>query len=76
MESAVRYPANASIYEALRNRPGALVRLQEAGLSREHLEFRIGDAARMLGVPAERLAEVLLRERSGRAEEQVAEARP
>lgn len=76
MESAVRYPANASIYEALRNRPGALVRLQEAGLSREHLEYRIGDAARMLGVPAERLAEVLLRERGGRAEEQVAEARP
>lgn len=65
MPSAVRYPSNASIYEALRNRPGAVARLQQAGLTREHLEYRIDDAAQMLGVPAERLVEILLREPAG-----------
>lgn len=62
MKSEVRYPANASIYEVLRNRPGGLLRLQEAGLSRDYLEYRIGDAARILGVPEQRLTEALLRE--------------
>ncbi len=62
MTTAVRYPLNASIYEALRGRPDALVRLQEAGLTRDHLEYRLCDAARMLGVPAERLVETLLRD--------------
>ncbi len=62
MATAVRYPSNASIYEALRGRPDALGRLHEVGLTREHLEYRLCDAARMLGVPVERLTETLLRE--------------
>jgi len=62
MAAAVRYPSNASIYEALRSRPDALGRLQEVGLTREHLEYRLCDAARIAGIPIERFTATLLRE--------------
>ena len=62
MTTAVRYPSTASIYEALRSRHDAIGRLEEVGLTREHLEYRLSDAASILGVPVERLTERLLRE--------------
>lgn len=33
-------------------------RLQSVGVTREHFSFRIEDAARAVGVPVERLAEI------------------
>jgi len=62
MTPAVRYPTTASIYEALRGRHDAMERLQQVGLTREHLEYRLSDAASVLGLPVERLTEKLLRE--------------
>jgi hypothetical protein len=59
MGSTIRYPGNVSIYEAVRTRPGAFARLERAGLTREHLDYRIGDAARLLGLPLERLTELI-----------------
>jgi hypothetical protein len=57
--STLRLPGNASVYELIRTRPGAVARLNELGLSRDDLDLRLGEAARRAGVPVERIAEVL-----------------
>ncbi len=57
--STLRLPGNASVYELVRTRPGAVARLNELGLSRDDLDLRLGEAARRAGVPVERIAEVL-----------------
>lgn len=59
MGTTAQYPANASIYEIIRTRPGARARLLELGLTREHFDFPLGEAARALGIPVERLAEAV-----------------
>ena len=57
--STLRLPGNASVYELVRTRPGAVARLNELGLSRDDLDLRLGEAALRVGVPVERIAEVL-----------------
>ena len=57
--STLRLPGNASVYELIRTRPGAVARLNELGLSRDDLDLLLGEAARRAGVPVERIAEVL-----------------
>jgi hypothetical protein len=59
MAAATRFPDNASVYEAIRTRPGALARLSRAGLTRDHLDYRLGDAAAVLGIPVEHITELL-----------------
>lgn len=62
METATRFPENASIYELIRARPGARARLSRAGLTREYLDYRLGDAAEALGVPVEHISELVVPE--------------
>jgi len=59
MTAATRFPDNASIYEAIRTRPGVRARLSRAGLTRDYLDYRLGDAAEVLGVPVEHISELL-----------------
>ena len=59
MTATARYPATASVYEVVRMRPGAKARLETVGLTREHYSLRIRDAARALGVPVERITEIV-----------------
>ena len=63
-----RFPLNATVYEAMRTRPGASARLSAVGLTRDYYDYRITDAARAMGLPVERLSDII-------APEQV-EARP
>lgn len=58
MSATAKFPGTASVYELVRTRPGALERLQSVGVTREYFSFRIEDAARAVGVPVERLAEI------------------
>ena len=51
------FPATVSLYEALRSHPEASGTLGQLGLGREHYEYRLGDAARLAGVPVARLTE-------------------
>ncbi|MEP7216375.1 MAG: hypothetical protein ABI782_08980 [Anaerolineaceae bacterium] len=62
MTTTVKFPGTASVYELVRTRPGALERLQSVGVTREYFSFRIDDAARAIGVPMERLAEIAERQ--------------
>ena len=62
MQAISRFPGNASVYEVMRTRPGARARLNAAGLTDEFLDYRIGDAARAIGVPIERINELIERE--------------
>lgn len=62
MATATRFPENASVYELIRTRPGARARLSRAGLTREHLDYRLGDAAEALGVPVEHISELAVPE--------------
>lgn len=48
-------PRSASIYELRRLRPEVRAQLENLGLTDEHLGYRISDAARAIGVPAERI---------------------
>ncbi len=57
--SEQRFPLNATVYEAMRARPGASARLSAVGLTREFYDYRISDAARAVGLPVERLAAIL-----------------
>lgn len=57
--TAPRFPLNASVYEAVRTRPGAKARLSAVGLTRDYYDYRIGDAARAVGVPVEELSAIL-----------------
>lgn len=57
--NAMRYPGSASVYELVRTRPGALARLNEVGVTRELFDHRLGDAARAVGLPVERLTELI-----------------
>ncbi|HEY4669422.1 MAG TPA: hypothetical protein VIH05_06575 [Tepidiformaceae bacterium] len=59
MATATRFPQNASVYELIRARPGARARLSRVGLTREHLDYRLGDAAEALGVPVEQISELV-----------------
>lgn len=59
MTATAKYPATASVYEVVRMKPGAKARLETVGVTREHYSFRIGDAARAVGVPVERLTEII-----------------
>lgn len=58
MTTTIKFPGTASVYELVRTRPGAMERLRSVGVTREHFSFRIDDAARAVGVPVERLAEI------------------
>ena len=58
MSATVKFPGTASVYELVRTRPGAMERLQSVGVTQEYFSFRIEDAARAVGVPVERLAEI------------------
>lgn len=55
MHSATRIPASVSVYEALRTRPAATHRLAAMGITRDLYDHPIAEAARVIGVPAERL---------------------
>ncbi len=57
--SEQRFPLNATVYEAMRTRPGASARLSAVGLTREFYDYRIADAARAVGLPVDRLAAIL-----------------
>lgn len=59
MSATAKYPETASVYELIRMKPGAMARLESVGVTREHFSFRIRDAARDLGVPVERLTELV-----------------
>jgi len=59
MNATMRYPGSASVYELVRTRPGALARLNEAGITRDLFDHRVGDAARAVGLPVERLTEII-----------------
>lgn len=54
-----RFPLNATVYEAMRTRPGAGARLSAVGLTREYYDYRIADAAHALGLPVERLSALI-----------------
>jgi hypothetical protein len=56
------YPRSASIYELMRLRPALRPQLEDLGVTDEHLGYRIGEAARAVGVPAERIAAMVERE--------------
>ncbi|MEO9254057.1 MAG: hypothetical protein ABI305_00835 [Tepidiformaceae bacterium] len=58
MNDSTRLPGNASVYELVRARPAARTDLNSVGLTSDYLEFRIDDAARAVGVPIERIAEI------------------
>jgi len=62
MPDPIRYPGTVSVYEAVRTKPGARARLNQAGLTREYLDHGIGDAAHLLGVPVEYLMAMLERD--------------
>jgi hypothetical protein len=62
MNAATRYPGNASVYELVRTRPGAVKRLRRVGVTRDLYDHRIGEAARAVGVPVERLREIVEQE--------------
>jgi hypothetical protein len=55
---SIRYPRSASVYEIVRTRPGARERLDAAGVTPHFVTYRVADAARELGVPVERLAQI------------------
>lgn len=57
--TSLRYPETASVYEALRTNPAAGPRLQGMGLTREYYDYCLGDVARVLGVPRDRLDEII-----------------
>lgn len=59
MATATRFPENASLYELIRTRPAARARLSRVGLTREHLDYRLGDVAEALGVPVEHISELV-----------------
>lgn len=59
MADETRIPETVSVYEALRTRPGAMARLTRVGLTRDHLDYRLSDAAQELGVSVERFTELL-----------------
>lgn len=63
-----RFPLNATVYEAMRTRPGASARLSAVGLTRDYYDYRITDAARAVGLPVESLSAIIAPEQ--------AEARP
>ena len=54
---APAYPGNASVYELLRTHPAARSKLAGMGVTTELLGYKIGDAARAVGMPVERLTE-------------------
>ena len=58
------YPKSASIYELVRLRPSLRPELEDLGVTDEYLGYRIGEAARAVGVPAERIAALVQRELS------------
>lgn len=58
MQPTTRIPGNTSVYELIRTRPGARQRLSQAGITSDFLDYRIGDAARAVGVPLERILEL------------------
>ena len=64
MPSTTRYPQSASVYEAVRNRPGAAARLAQVGVRPEHYEYRLVDAASALGLSVERLEDLIDRDPS------------
>ncbi len=59
MSTTANYPGTASVYELVRTRPGALERLESVGVTREFYSFKISDAARAIGLPVERLTEIV-----------------
>ncbi|MCC7364751.1 MAG: hypothetical protein IT303_10300 [Dehalococcoidia bacterium] len=59
MAYEARVPGSVSVYEALRVRPAAGPRLARMGVTRELYDYRIADAATLLGVPVERLTAVI-----------------
>ena len=61
MNGPVRFPGNASVYELIRTRPGVRERLNAVGVTSDYIVFRIGDAARAVGVPVERIVEIVER---------------
>ncbi len=56
---AARFPAAASVYEAVRTNRDAGRRLHRIGLTREYYDYRLGDAARAIGIPEEQLSAVI-----------------
>jgi hypothetical protein len=62
MNDSIRFPGNASVYELIRTRPGARERLSAVGVTSDYFDYRIGDAARAVGVTVERIAEIVERE--------------
>lgn len=57
--NAARFPATASVYEAVRTNPEAGPRLHGIGLTRDYYDYRLGDAARAMGIPEEQLTALI-----------------
>jgi hypothetical protein len=57
--TAPQIPLNASVYEAVRTHPQAASRFSKVGLTRDYYDYRLGDAARAVGLPVEELSAIL-----------------
>lgn len=64
MPATSRYPQSASVYEAVRNHPGAAARLAQVGIRPEHYDYRLADAASEFGVSVQRLEDLIDRDPS------------
>lgn len=62
MNEVPRVSPSVSVYEALRTHPRSSARLASLGLTPDLYDHRIRDAARVLGVPVERLTIALTEE--------------
>jgi hypothetical protein len=58
MNEAGKFLESASVYELVRIRPAARIRLSSVGVTNDYLDYRIDEAARALGVPIERITEL------------------
>ena len=58
MNEPGKFPGSASVYELVRIRPGVRTGLNSVGVTSDYFDYRIDDAARALGVPIERIAEL------------------
>ncbi len=59
------FPKSVSVYEIIRLRPAVRSQLVDLGLTEEFLGYRLGEAARAVGVSPEKLEAIVQREALG-----------
>ena len=62
MTSPTTYPKTASVYELVRLHPGLRGRLNAIGVTDEYYSYRINEAARAVGVPSDRIVDLVKEE--------------